>query len=188
MSSNGVPVWEFVSARLGDLLPWADNPKFSTKAQAIRLLEHWKSLGQFQTIAIGPLDPETSKAPVYDGHQRLSALLTVYGEDYQVKALQSNRVLSDDERRHVTMAAGLQAGQWDWQQLAAWPEAQLTEWGMDGAQLSAWNMDALNLREMILVNDKTPDFQPVGVDEQGRLDQFKPVTCPACGHVFSPQS
>src|SRR3972149_5880268 len=84
MSSNGVPVWEFVSARLGDLLPWADNPKFSTKAQAIRLLEHWKSLGQFQTIAIGPLDPETGKAPVYDGHQRLSALLTVYGEGFRI--------------------------------------------------------------------------------------------------------
>lgn len=30
-----------------------------------------------------------------------------------------------------------------------------------------------------------PDFQPVGVDEQGRLDQKKPVTCPECGHEFT---
>jgi len=32
-----------------------------------------------------------------------------------------------------------------------------------------------------------PDFQPVGEDEQGRLDQKKPVTCPECGHEFIPK-
>lgn len=31
-----------------------------------------------------------------------------------------------------------------------------------------------------------PDFQPVGIDEQGRLDQKKRVTCPECGHEFTP--
>ena len=30
-----------------------------------------------------------------------------------------------------------------------------------------------------------PDFEPVGADEQGRLDQKKPVTCPKCGHEFT---
>ena len=30
-----------------------------------------------------------------------------------------------------------------------------------------------------------PDFQPVGIEEQGRLDQKKPVVCPACGHEFT---
>jgi ParB family chromosome partitioning protein len=31
-----------------------------------------------------------------------------------------------------------------------------------------------------------PDFQPVPMEEQGRLDQKQPVTCPACGHAFVP--
>lgn len=31
-----------------------------------------------------------------------------------------------------------------------------------------------------------PDFQPVGIEEQGRLDQKKPVICPECGHEFTP--
>jgi len=31
-----------------------------------------------------------------------------------------------------------------------------------------------------------PDFQPVSEDEQGRLDRRKPVTCPECGHTFTP--
>lgn len=31
-----------------------------------------------------------------------------------------------------------------------------------------------------------PNFQPVGVDEQGRLDEKSRVTCPECGHEFTP--
>ena len=33
-----------------------------------------------------------------------------------------------------------------------------------------------------------PVFPPVGEDEQGRLDQKKPTTCPECGHEFIPKS
>jgi hypothetical protein len=31
-----------------------------------------------------------------------------------------------------------------------------------------------------------PDFLPVDAESQGRLDQKSPITCPACGHVFTP--
>ena len=31
-----------------------------------------------------------------------------------------------------------------------------------------------------------PDFQPVGADEQGRLDEKAKVTCPECQHEFTP--
>lgn len=37
-----------------------------------------------------------------------------------------------------------------------------------------------------LLADINPDFQPVSEDEQPRLDQKKPVTCPECGHEFTP--
>ena len=30
-----------------------------------------------------------------------------------------------------------------------------------------------------------PDFQPVGEDEQGRLDRKTPIKCPECGHEFT---
>lgn len=29
-----------------------------------------------------------------------------------------------------------------------------------------------------------PDFKPVGIDEQGRLDEKAKTTCPNCGHEF----
>jgi ParB-like chromosome segregation protein Spo0J len=32
---------------------------------------------------------------------------------------------------------------------------------------------------------KSPNFQPVGIDEQSRLDQKDPVKCPECGHEFT---
>ncbi len=31
-----------------------------------------------------------------------------------------------------------------------------------------------------------PAFAPVSIDDQPRLDQRAPVTCPECGHVFTP--
>ena len=30
-----------------------------------------------------------------------------------------------------------------------------------------------------------PAFEPVGIDEQSRLDLKKSITCPECGHVFT---
>ena len=40
-----------------------------------------------------------------------------------------------------------------------------------------------------LANGETqpmPDFEPVGEDEQGRLDEKKKIECPECGHEFTP--
>jgi len=34
---------------------------------------------------------------------------------------------------------------------------------------------------------EVPDFQPVGADEQPRLDQKAPITCPHCGEEFVPK-
>ena len=31
-----------------------------------------------------------------------------------------------------------------------------------------------------------PNFEPVGIDEQGRLDQKSKVICPECGNEFTP--
>jgi hypothetical protein len=49
----------------------------------------------------------------------------------------------------------------------------------------AWMKNYSNLKG--LLESEVPDFQPVGVEEQGRLDQKKPVTCPHCGEEFTPK-
>jgi hypothetical protein len=39
--------------------------------------------------------------------------------------------------------------------------------------------------DQLIQDMATPDFQPATEDEQGRLDQKKPHTCPNCGHEFT---
>jgi hypothetical protein len=145
--------WTNIKVRLGDLKPWADNPRMSTKAQARRLLQSFDKFGQVQTVAI---DPDCN---VLDGHQRLSALLTIHGPDYELDARQASRELSDAERRElvVSLHAGA-VGSWDWNAISGWNSEELQSWGMDGDALRQWNLDALNLREM-LGSDTPIDYQ-----------------------------
>jgi len=149
--------WSNVTIALARLKPWADNPRYSTKKQARALLQSWKDLGQFQTVAIGP-DGE-----VYDGHQRLSALLTVFGGDYEVDARQSDRALTDDEHRRLIVTAHVGAvGSWDWDKLSGWDAAALRGWGMDSDALKAWDTDAAALRTMLESEQPAPveDVEP----------------------------
>ena len=139
--------WTNTRVRLGDLEPWERNPKTISKRNAERLLRSWDEMGQVQTVAIGPAP---NPLPVYDGHQRLSALLARYGVDYEVDARQSNRRLTEDERaRLVLLLHTGTTGAWDWSELAAWDETLLQDCGFDAALLKEWNDDAANLSEKI---------------------------------------
>jgi hypothetical protein len=40
--------------------------------------------------------------------------------------------------------------------------------------------------ELLELLNQSPDFAPVGIEEQGRLDQKAQCTCPNCGEVFTP--
>ncbi len=65
-------------------------------------------------------------------------------------------------------------------ELAAWDPDVLADIGneLDGL-FSDWELAELEVF--------TPDFAPVPEDEQPRLDQKKPTTCPECGHEFVPK-
>lgn len=162
--------WKNVTVKLSDLQPWEHNPRTMTKRKAQQLLKSWRELGQFQTVAIGP------HGEVYDGHQRLNALLSAYGAQYQIEARQSERELSDDERAALTLAANLPAGAWDWDKLAQWDAAALGEWGMDAEQLKAWNNDAANLAMMLEVEPTFPEY------DESIADGVSVCKCPECGH------
>ena len=65
--------------------------------------------------------------------------------------------------------------------------AELAEWDADvlaglteDMDLSAFFRDD----ELLEALRQVPDFEPVGIDEQGRLDEKQMHTCPECGHVF----
>jgi len=170
--------WTNTVVKLSDLQPWERNPRKSSKKQAAKMLESWKTFGQVQTIAVGP------GLEVYDGHQRLSALLTLHGPDYQIDARQASRELSEQEREQlvVTLHTGA-TGSWDWDALSGWDATSLQEWGFDQDALSQWNTDAASLALMLEVDtaDKTPpdDFKEYGDDIETQY------CCPKCGYVWS---
>ena len=149
--------WSNCTVALGDLKPWADNPRFSTKAQAKRILDSFKRFDQVLPIAIGP------ENEVYDGHQRLSALLTIHGKNYEIDARRSNRALSDDERRALTLAInGGAVGGWNWDALANWDASVLNGEGFDSDMLAELNASAANLAAMLEADKPAPvdDAEP----------------------------
>jgi ParB family chromosome partitioning protein len=69
--------------------------------------------------------------------------------------------------------------------------AELAEWDADVLTALAGEIDLSQFwkpEELVEVLNQVPNFEPVGIDEQGRLDQKKPVTCPECGHEFVPKA
>jgi hypothetical protein len=176
------PNWKPIRIRLGNITAWDENPRMSNKAQAKRIIDSEKKFNQVIPFIVSPSNK------LYDGHQRLAAWLTVHGADHVMDAMQADRELTEAEHKELILTLHVGAtGSWNWDVLASWQPAELREWGMDAETLKGWNNDANNLKELIISSDETPDFQPVGVDEQGRLDQKKPVTCPECGHEFTPK-
>lgn len=168
MSSERV-TWTNEKRRLGDLKPWPRNPRQIKTDQAKRLVESFDQFGQVETLAIGP-DGE-----IYNGHQRLNVLMSEQGADYEVDVRVASRPLDEKEREKLTIFLHKgAAGEWDFDVLANEFELDdLLEWGFTE-------------RDLYVSDAFMPDFKPVGEDEQGRLDQKKPVTCPECGHEFTP--
>lgn len=148
--------WHNTTVSLGSLQPWERNPKRISKSHAERLLEYWRKIGQFQSIAIGP-DGE-----IYDGHQRYSVLLAAFGKDYLVDVRQSSRPLTDAERQELVIAAHAgTTGQWDWDALAAWDAGALKTWGMDEELVQGWGADIAALKSML------ESEEPPVVDDPG---------------------
>ncbi len=84
--------------------------------------------------------------------------------------------LTDSQKRDLAIYDNRTA------ELADWDLEQLQADAKAGIDLSAFFRD--DELAALLASQNVPDFAPVGEDEQGRLDQKKPVTCPACGHDF----
>jgi hypothetical protein len=144
--------WINTRVRLGDLKPWADNPRMSSKAQAKRLLTSFEKFGQVQTVAVDPA------CNVLDGHQRLSALLTIHGAEYELDARQSNRPLTEKEQQELVISLHAGAvGSWDWDKVSAWSAGDLQGWGMDKDLLKSWNNDANNLKELLKSEQPSAD-------------------------------
>jgi ParB-like chromosome segregation protein Spo0J len=87
--------------------------------------------------------------------------------------------LSEQQRRAYIIAdnkLALNAG-WDAEAL----QVELADLNGAGFNMDLLGFDVDDLAEAMGMGG---DFEPGSIEDQGRLDQKKPVTCPNCGHEF----
>lgn len=132
----------------------------------------------------------TADGEVIDGSARLETSAIVFGDDVLVVHHDGTKpviMVRDDiasadspEAREISIAANRVAElnlDWDIEELLVDVQS-----GVDVAGLfDQSELDAL-MAELV-----TPNFSPVGIEDQPRLDQKSPVTCPHCGESFVPK-
>lgn len=171
--------WFNVKVKLGDLKPWEDNPRYSTPKQSRMILKSVEQFGQVKIIAIGPNNE------VYDGHQRLSALLAYYGPDHVVDARECDGELTIPERRGLVMALhAVATGEWDWDKLANWDVEMLLENGLNSELLNKWNADIVSLQSLI-DSETVPTFDEF---DETIADGMAVCECDVCGNKHAKQN
>lgn len=164
--------------RLGQLIPAPWNPRLIRDARFKQLCASLQADPQF--LWDRPIIANASyiiyagnmrwRAAEHLGWQQIPARITDV-DDATAKA----RALRDNN----------QFGEWEDQALAEM---------LIGLQMADVPLDTLGfpddeltrLLESVGALGDTPNFDPVGGDDQGRLDEKAKVTCPECGHEFAP--
>ena len=176
IEASGIPV-HCAHVRLQDVTELVPNPRNPNKhgdaqvALLAKIIRHqgWRA----------PITISKRSGFVVSGHGRLQAAILLQVEKVPV-----------DEQDFATEAD-------EWAHLVADNRiAELAE--TDGAMLKdivgdldtgAYDMDVTGFDagelERVINFYQPPDFQPATAEEQGRLDQKKPISCPACKHEFT---
>jgi len=156
--------WLNQRRRLGDLIPYDKNPRQLTEKQYDDLKA---SLGKFNLAEIPAINTDNK---IIAGHQRIKILRELEGADYEIDVRVPSRELSKEEYEEYLIRSNKNTGEWDFDILAnGFDTEDLVEWGFQENEFAIG-----------------ADFEPVGEDEQGKLDELKPkiVVCPECGKEF----
>ena len=153
------------------LVPAERNARTHSQEQIKQLVASIQAFGWTSPILI---DEDHA---IIAGHGRLEAARLAGLTDVPTITLTG---LSAAQKRALAIAdnkLALNAG-WDDEML----RLELGELGLEGFDLSLIGFSEAEIKYML----DEPDFRPGSVDDQGRLDEKAPVTCPECGHAFSP--
>lgn len=151
--------------------PHPSNPKFHPKAQQDALKGALDTVGWVDTVK-----ESLHSGYLLDGHERIWQALA-QGDETPVPYI----VLDVTEDEELFILATLdpigQMAQHD----AERTRALLEQVNSDNAAIQAMLSNLAQDTGII-----PPDFDPVNIDEQPRLDQKKSITCPHCGQEFTP--
>ena len=105
-------VWSTERRRLGDLVPHKFNPRLATEKFKQTLTRLLKKFGLVEIPAID-LD-----GGILAGHQRIAALLALYGPDYEIEVRVPSRRLTESERSEYLLASNRAHADWSYELLA----------------------------------------------------------------------
>ena len=150
--------------KLSQIKPNPTNPRKIGKVEMERLV---KSLQDFtEMLELREIIVDENNI-ILGGNMRYRALKQI-GEKECVAKIVTGLTL--DQKREFIIKDNSNFGSYDMDALAnLWSDLPLVEWGVDLPE--DWGAP--------------PNFEPGTEEDQGRLDEKKPITCPECGHVFT---
>ena len=151
--------------KLSSLKKNPTNPRVLRDAQFEKLK---KSISEFpQMMELRPIVVDQDNI-VLGGNMRLEALKSLGKKEIPEEWLKRADELTEEQKREFIIKDNVGFGDWDWDSLAnEWDADKLADWGLD------------------VPISETPVFDPVGIEEQGKLDVKTPVVCPHCGGVVN---
>lgn len=163
---------EIVTVRFGDILPHPKNPKNHHDPQRQAFRGAVRDVGFTSVPTAYHSERHGGKLTWSDGHLRGSEVADYVGQ----VAIQD---ITDEEADYVIAVTDPIAGmaQYDNDKL----DALLRE--VNSGSAAVMDMLAGLAEDAGIV---PPNFEPVGIDEQGRLDEKAKVRCPKCGCEFVP--
>jgi len=157
--------------KVAELVPYARNSRRHSPEQVSQIMASIREWG----FTIPVLVDEAGT--IIAGHGRVMAAQRLGIEEVPVMVAAG---WSKAQKAAYTIADNQLAmnGEWDDELL----RVELSDLQEQGADLALLGFTDAELEAALA----EPDFEPVGIDEQGRLDEKSPVCCPKCGHTWHP--
>lgn len=166
--------------RLEDLTPDPGNANLGTERGAIQVENSLRDYGAGRSIVVD------KDGVVIAGNKTLESAADI--------GLPIEVVQTDGTKLVVVQRTDLKLGSEDNRaRLLAYADNRASEVGLhwDVDQIRANLESGINIDEMFRQDEIDellaiiPKFEPVGEDQQGKLDELAKVKCPECGHEFT---
>ena len=153
--------------KLTELKKLPNNPRIIRDKQFKTLCDSIRDNPKYFEARPVILSNRTGELVIIAGNQRYEAAKSLKLKEVPTFLIEG---LDEAKEREIIIRDNISNGEFDFDELAnSWSDLPLVDWGVDLPE------DWLN----------EPNFAPGTEEDQGRLDEKKPITCPECGHVFT---
>lgn len=156
--------------KVSKLVPYAKNARIHSPEQVQQIAASMQEWGWTNPILVD------EAGGIIAGHGRVLAAQVLKWPDVPVMVAKG---WTDAQKRAYAIADNQLALAASWDQ--ALLSAELSDLKLEGFEVGLIGFRADELEGLTDV----PNFEPGSIEDQGRLDQKSPTTCPACGHVWT---